>query len=89
LRKHEKLSHDDAVHEAMQMFINYDLPSSAQVQWLNDTGLLMFTKFLFRFQHVMFKILGRNPAFVMTQSLALNALTDTETVLDPNLLNKG
>lgn len=89
LRKHEKLSHDDAVHEAMQMFINYDLPSSPQVQWLNDTGLLMFTKFLFRFQHVMFKILGRNPAFVMTQSLALNALTNTETVLDPNLLNKG
>lgn len=89
LRKREGMSHDEAVHEAMQMFINYDLPSSPQVQWLNDTGLLMFTKFLFRFQHVMFKILNRNPAFVMTQSLALNALTDTETVLDPNLLNKG
>ncbi|EOE2929749.1 hypothetical protein ACWX7F_002916 [Acinetobacter baumannii] len=89
LRTREKMSHDDAVHEAMQLFINYDLPSSPQVQWLNDTGLLMFTKFLFRFQHVMLKILNRNPAYVMSQSFMLHALTDTETVLDPNLLNKG
>lgn len=89
MRNEEKMSHDKAVQEAMQMFIQYDLPSSPQMQWLNDVGLLMFAKFAIRFQHVMMKVLRKNPAFVMTQTLLLNLLTDLETVLDPNILNKG
>lgn len=88
-RKREGMSHDDAVQEAMQMFIQYDLPSSPQVQWLNDVGLIMFTKFLFRFQHVMMKVLRKNPAFVMSQTFLLHMLSDTEAVLDPNLINKA
>lgn len=88
-RKKEGMSHDDAVQEAMQMFIQYDLPSSPQVQWLNDSGLMMFTKFLFRFQHVMMKVFRKNPAFVMLQSFGLNLLTDPETLLDPNLISKA
>lgn len=83
------LSHDESVHEAMETFINYDLPSSPQVQWANDVGLLMFTKFLFRYQRVMLRLMRKSPTLVMTQSIALGLLSDWETVVDPNLINKG
>lgn len=88
-REREGMSHDDAIHEAMETFINYDLPSSPQVQWLNDTGIFMFTKFLFRYQRVLMRILRKNPAMVLAQSAALSMFTDIPSAMDPNLLNKG
>lgn len=82
-------SHDEAVTEASAAFINYDLPSSPIVQYLNDIGLFMFTKFYFRFQRVLFTLLKKNPAMVLLQSMALNAFTDLPTVLDPAFWEKG
>ncbi len=82
------MSHAEAIHEAMEIFINYGLPSSPEVQWLNDTGVFMFTRFLFRYQRILNKLMRNNPALVLTQSMLLGAV-GSETVLDPNILSKN
>ena len=35
----------EAITEASQTFINYDVPTSPGMQYMNDMGLFMFTKF--------------------------------------------
>lgn len=40
--------------EVTESFVNYDVPTSKELQWINDMGLLMFTKFYFRIQKIIF-----------------------------------
>lgn len=37
-----------AIEEAQDVFVNYDDPTSPEMQWLNDMGVIMFTKYMFR-----------------------------------------
>ena len=49
-RKNNPLSLKQAISEASELFIEYNLPSGVFTQALNDIGLLMFTKYLIRVQ---------------------------------------
>lgn len=73
----------------LNAFINYDKPQSEWEQYLNDLGLLFFTKFGKRIQHVIAEQLWENPlgalAFILTQNL----LIDTEDIFEQNLFNKN
>ena len=40
--------------EVTESFVNYDVPTSKELQWINDMGFLMFTKFYFRIQKIIF-----------------------------------
>ena len=49
-RKNNPMSLKQAIREASELFIEYNLPSGVFTQALNDIGLLMFTKYLIRVQ---------------------------------------
>lgn len=82
------VSHEQALQDASDAFINYDVPTSRGLQYMNDMGLFMFTKFFLRFQKVMAKLMKTQPANVLAQHYATEWLTNTPGVLDPLALNQ-
>jgi hypothetical protein len=77
------VSVDEAMMEASKTFINYDLPTSQGLQYANDMGLFMFTKFFLRVQAVLFKLLGKKAGSVIAQHLLVESLTGAEGILSP------
>lgn len=78
-----RMSERDAVHEALSAFIYYNIPQNRILQFLNDNGFMMFTKFFFRIQHVFLRTFKRNPTqALMTLGLQNMAgeLTGSRTV---------
>ena len=51
-----------AIKEALATFIYYDIPQNKQMQFLNDSGFMMFTKFFMRIQPIVAKLYTQNPA---------------------------
>jgi hypothetical protein len=50
------------IRTIVDTFINYDVPTGRELQWLNDMGIMMFTKFFFRIQKVILSTFKDNPA---------------------------
>lgn len=87
-RMEQGLSHEAALAEASESFINYDMPTSKGLQYANDIGLFMFTKFFLRFQHIMMKKLETKAASTIGQHFAVEYFTGLSGVLDPLMLNR-
>ena len=60
-RKNKPLSNAESLRRARAYFVNYDVPTHKALQYLNDTGLLWFTKYYLRIQAVIFTIVRENP----------------------------
>ena len=69
-------------------FINYDKPQSALLQYLNDMGLAMFTKYALRIQHVIRTGILRHPIGVLMALLGQMWLIDVEDIYEQNIFNK-
>ena len=82
------LSHDQAIAKAGNNFINYDVPTSQGMQYANDMGLLMFTKYNLRIQRALFELLAKRPASVIGQAIILGALTRLPAGIDPLVFNQ-
>jgi hypothetical protein len=65
-RSENKMSHNDAIGNAMDVFINYDMPTHAVTQYGNDMGLLWYTKYFFRIQKTLLKNFKENPRKVLS-----------------------
>lgn len=52
---------DHAVRNALSTFIYYNIPQNKYLQWLNDNGFMMFTKFFFRIQPIIARFFSQNP----------------------------
>lgn len=74
---------DDAISQAQETFINFDVPTSRGLDYANKMGLFMFTKFFIRFQKVLQKQIKDNPVQVAIQSLLLHYGLDLPTVVEP------
>lgn len=69
------MTHDAAIQAASDAFINYDIPSHRKLQWANDMGLVMFTKYLIRIQKVILHLARNHPLSSLT-TLLLNQYLD-------------
>jgi len=76
LTKNSEMSHEQALAEVIDTFINYDVPTSPELQWLNDTGFIMFTKFALRIQKIILSTFIKRP---------INALTVEAMGLSPTI----
>ena len=82
-RKDNPMSKADAVQLASDSFINYDIPSHRNLQYMNDMGFVMFTKYYMRIQKVIAHLYadkpGRALAMLAFESYFANApmLTDS------------
>ena len=79
----DKLSHDEALQIASGNFINYDNPTSKGLQYLNDMGIVMFTKYNIRIQKALFSLMKRRPASVLSQALLVDTFTNVDTAIEP------
>lgn len=78
---------DASIIEASKTFINYDVPTSQGLQYANDMGLFMFTKFFLRIQAVLMKLLGKRAGSTIAQHILVESLTGAEGILSPSLFN--
>lgn len=79
----EKLSHEEALQIASDNFINYDVPTGRGLQYANDMGIVMFTKYNIRIQKALFHLLKKRPAAAMAQAILINSFTNLEAGTDP------
>lgn len=56
-----KKDRNAAINEALATFIYYDIPQPKYLQALNDSGLVMFTKFFLRIQPIIARMYSQNP----------------------------
>lgn len=85
-RAENKLSKDKALQYASDAFVNYDIPSSARIQYMNDIGILMFTKYRFRVQRAMLTLMKERPGSALAQSALVARFTNAPTALEPNMI---
>ena len=81
--------HEDAVQTASDTFINYDIPTSPALQYANDMGLVMFTKFAIRIQHVLLDIARNNTGKMLIYTSLMAALTNAPSAMDPSWVNRA
>ena len=86
--KKDRLDHDAAIQIASDNFINYDMPTSKGMQYLNDMGIIMFTKYNLRIQKALFRLLERKPARALLQALMMHGGTDIPYGIDPIVWNQ-
>lgn len=90
----EPLDHETAVQQITDSFVNYDIPSHRTLQYMNDMGLVYFTKYYIRIQKVLMRLFQDKPARAMALMAMGSYLNDVPTVLDSgprvaNPLNAG
>ena len=86
--KKDRLDHDAAIQIASDNFINYDMPTSKGMQYLNDMGIIMFSKYNLRIQKALFRLLERKPARALLQALVMHNGTDIPYGIDPIIWNQ-
>ncbi|MGL4616527.1 MAG: hypothetical protein ACRCVV_22070 [Shewanella sp.] len=72
--KNEGVSHDKAIQNITDAFVNYDLPPHKAMQYMNDMGLTWFFKYFIRMQKVIVKSFRNNPARVLGLSVGMDML---------------
>jgi len=87
-REQNPLSKAAAIQEAADAFVNYDIAMHRNIQFLDDMGFMMFTKYFLRMQKVLLKIGRENPARVLALAAADNYLDLGSIVLDSSALAK-
>ena len=70
-------------------FINYDKPQSSLEQYLNDIGLVMFTKYFKRIQHILFKNAINNPVSTALFLISQATIADTADIYESNVFSRG
>ena len=73
--KKNPLSKSDAIQKASESFINYDIPMQRGLQYMDDMGVMVFVKYFFRIQKVLFKLLQEKPFNVLAM-IGLHQLMD-------------
>lgn len=80
--KQDPLSKQAAIDEASDAFVNYDIPMPRSMQYMDDMGLIMFTKYFLRIQRVLMKMGKDHPGKVLGMLALDNYLNLGPIVLD-------
>lgn len=81
-RKINPMTEKDAISRAVDSFIMYDVPMHPMLQYADDTGLFMFTKYFLRIQRVLRTMWMDNPARTLSALLLDNTMGLGPIVLD-------
>lgn len=87
-RRKNPLNTGEAAIQAIDAFINYDLPSNRWVQYANDMGMVRFTKYYLRIQAVLAHLYQTNPARALFLATIENYFSGLQTVMDSSLWNR-
>jgi len=87
-RKENPLSQEDAIQQASDDFVNYDIPMHRSMQWLDDMGIFMFSKYYLRIQKVISRMFKENTARMLGALLLGNYMNLGPIVLDSSWVHK-
>ena len=83
-------SKEEAMNIALDAFINYDIPDSPFIKYLNDIGLVMFTKYFERIQRVVKRGVRKNPVQFVASVMGQEVIgLDVDDIYDQNILDKN
>ena len=85
LRK-QGVSESEAMAQAREIFVDYTPNTSREMQYINDSGLYMYTKFLFRIQRVVMRAFRENPEGVIAFEVAQQLLGGIPDVGDSSFM---
>ena len=71
-----------------ETFVNYELPTHPGIQYANDMGLAMFTKFFIRIQKVILATMGKAPARFFGL-MWLNEFFDLVSIVQESFVTPG
>ena len=74
-----------AMSEAIEAFINYDMADSKMIQYANEMGFAMFTKYMLRIQRVIRKGIVRHPIQFLSAILGQAAIYDFSDISESML----
>ena len=83
-----RVSHKEAVRTASRAFVNYSIPTHPALQWMNDVGIIPFTKYYLRSQAILFHLLAEKPARGLAVALLGAYLEGISTFYDSGIWNK-
>ena len=86
--KSQGKSKTEAINTAKDAFIVYGNPDSKFLQYMNDMGLVMFTKYFMRIQRVISKSFIDHPISFLLALLGQAAIMDIDDVTDQSMFKK-
>lgn len=85
-RKKDPLSKKEAIARASSAFVNYDIPMHRSMQYSDDMGFTMFTKYFLYIQRELWRVTKENPLRVYS-TLLLNQFVELgPIVLDSSMI---
>lgn len=85
-RKVDPMSSSEAIQEASEAFVNYDIPLHRKLQYLDKMGFIMFTKYFLRIQRVIRGRFREAPGKVMLLIAAQNYFSWLPSIIDSSIL---
>ena len=86
-RENEPMGDKEAIQVAVDAFVNYDIPSHKKLQYLNDMGIVWFTKYYMRIQKVIFHLYRDNPGKSLAMVTLENLFPWIPTLVDAGFWN--
>lgn len=86
-RNLDPLSSADALKTAEDSFVNYDIPAHRSMQFMNDMGIVWFTKYYMRIQKTIMRLVKERPARVLALAAANHYVTGLQSLLDSSWVN--
>jgi len=87
-RTDNPLSSEESLRRTREAFVNYDVPTHKAIQYLNDTGVVWFTKYYVRIQKVIFQLIRENPLNALGIWAIGDWLFNLPDILDSSILQK-
>lgn len=88
LMKENGKGHNESINTVRGMFVNYNVPSSPLVEWSNQMGFVMFTKYFTRIQKAIGHAAKNNPIGVALSIAGQEALFDIPDPTDSYFMFK-
>ena len=88
-RNSDPITDEEAISKVREAFVNYDVNSNKFLQYGNDTGLVVFTKYYLRTQKVLLNLMKEKPARALGIILTEHYLKDLPTIMDSSAFTRG
>ena len=89
LLKEKGVSHAERMNIIMDDFVNYNKPASSFEEYLNQMGLIMFTKYMKRIQRALKNFVNKKPLNAFLTVAAQEAFYDYDDVTDQFALTRS
>ena len=84
----EPLNQKEAFKVSSETFVNYDIPLPKGIQYLDDMGIVPFTKYFLSMQRVLINLVREHPTKVLMTLMANNYFNLLPTVMDGSAFNR-